>query len=196
MCRVRIIAGQFRGRKLLGPQGDTTRPITDRVKQSLFDILTPLLEGARVLDLFAGTGSLGLEALSRGAAHVTFHESDCSALALLYKNIRALGVEDRTTIVGHDIFSHLGRHPEAASEGVDSRFALAFLDPPYRFVRERPDNLQALVRVLTSDFLADDATVVFRHDASDRLDLPPLVADDVRNYGGMTIQLLRKATRP
>ena len=80
---MRIIAGEFRGRKLIPPQGDATRPITDRVKQSLFDILTPRIDGARIYDLFAGTGSMGLECLSRGAAHSTFFEADRSALERL-----------------------------------------------------------------------------------------------------------------
>src|SRR3954463_10464834 len=84
---MRIIAGEFRGRKLLAPEGDITRPITDRVKQSLFDILTPEIEGAKVYDLFAGTGSMGLECLSRGAKHSTFFESDRSAVTRLKKNI-------------------------------------------------------------------------------------------------------------
>jgi len=69
---MRIIAGEHRGRKLLPPEGDVTRPITDRVKQSLFDILAPRIEGARVYDCFAGTGSMGLECLSRGSSHATF----------------------------------------------------------------------------------------------------------------------------
>ncbi|MDB5305247.1 MAG: rsmD, partial [Phycisphaerales bacterium] len=77
---MRIISGEFRGRKLLPPEGDVTRPITDRVKQSLFDILTPLLPDARVYDCFAGTGSMGLESLSRGAAHATFFEADRGGL--------------------------------------------------------------------------------------------------------------------
>src|SRR3954463_11454418 len=88
---MRIIAGEFRGRRLLPPEGDTTRPITDRAKQSLFDILAPRIEGSRVYDCFAGTGSMGLECLSRGAAAVTFFESDRSALARLRKNIDAVG---------------------------------------------------------------------------------------------------------
>ncbi|HEX2971347.1 MAG TPA: RsmD family RNA methyltransferase, partial [Tepidisphaeraceae bacterium] len=91
---MRIIAGEFRGRKLLSPEGDTTRPITDRVKQSLFDILTPLLPEAVVYDCFSGTGSMGLEALSRGAAQATFFEADRSALARLRQNIDALKVAD------------------------------------------------------------------------------------------------------
>ena len=83
---MRIIAGMHRGRKLLAPEGDVTRPITDRVKQSLFDILSPMREEAVVYDCFAGTGSMGLECLSRGAAAVTFFEADRSALSRLKKN--------------------------------------------------------------------------------------------------------------
>src|SRR5687767_15734087 len=101
---MRIIAGEFRGRKLLPPAGDVTRPITDRVKQSLFDILTPDLPDARVYDCFAGTGSMGLESLSRGAAHATFFEADRSAAALLRKNIAALQVENRSTVIDRDLF--------------------------------------------------------------------------------------------
>src|SRR5215213_3035850 len=78
-CAVRIIAGEFRGRRLLPPESDATRPITDRVKQSLFDILAPVVEDAVVYDCFAGTGSMGLECLSRGARHATFFEADPSA---------------------------------------------------------------------------------------------------------------------
>src|SRR3954465_11870306 len=99
---MRIIAGEFRGRRLLPPEGLTTRPITDRVKQSLFDILTPLLPDARVYDCFAGTGSMGLECLSRGAAEAVFFEADRSAVARLRKNIAALGVEGRSQIVPSD----------------------------------------------------------------------------------------------
>src|SRR5277367_2360417 len=101
---MRIIAGEFRGRKLLGPEGDQTRPITDRVKQSVFDVLTPRLPDAVVYDLFAGTGSMGLECLSRGCRFVTFFESDRSALKLLEKNISILAVKDRARVVGGDLF--------------------------------------------------------------------------------------------
>src|SRR5512132_4340090 len=102
---MRIIAGQFRGRRLLPPEAnDTTRPITDRVKQSLFDIVTPLLDGARVYDCFAGTGSMGLECLSRGAARATFFEADRSALVGLKKNIETLKVGDRARVVAGDLF--------------------------------------------------------------------------------------------
>src|SRR6266576_5708636 len=102
---MRIIGGQFRSRLILGPEDDrTTRPITDRVKQSLFDIVTPLLEGAIVYDCFAGTGSMGLESLSRGAARATFFEADRSALGRLRKNIEALRAADRSEVIAGDLF--------------------------------------------------------------------------------------------
>src|SRR5436309_2356542 len=101
---MRIIAGEFRGRRLLPPEGEATRPVTDRVKQSLFDILAPLIPEAVVYDCFAGTGSMGLECLSRGARLVAFFEADRSALARLKQNIAALGVSERSLIIGGDLF--------------------------------------------------------------------------------------------
>src|SRR5438270_4924082 len=96
---MRIISGEFRGRRLLAPEGDITRPITDRVKQSMFDILAPSIAGSTVYDCFAGTGSLGLECLSRGAACAVFFEKDRSALARLQQNIAALDVQGRARII-------------------------------------------------------------------------------------------------
>src|SRR5437763_10757008 len=101
---MRIIAGEFRSRKILPPANDSTRPLTDRVKQSLFDILSPRIESARVYDCFAGTGSMGLECLSRGAAHAIFFEADRSGAALLRKNIESLNVRDRSTVIDRDLF--------------------------------------------------------------------------------------------
>src|SRR4029078_9510371 len=121
---MRIIAGEFRGRKLLPPESDTTRPITNRVKQSLFDILTPFMDGAVVYDCFAGTGSMGLECLSRGAGNVTFFEIDGSALKRLEQNSAALGVSARSKIVRTDLFKWFETHGE-----VVSRANLIFLDP-------------------------------------------------------------------
>src|SRR3954471_19171067 len=104
---MRIIAGEFRGRKLLAPESDTTRPITDRAKQSLFDVLAPQIPDAVVFDCFAGTGSMGLECLSRGASRVLFFERDRSAVTRLRSNIQALGVIERSTIVAGDIFKSI-----------------------------------------------------------------------------------------
>src|SRR5579862_3778712 len=106
---MRIIAGQFRGRKLLPPASDATRPVTDRVKQSLFDILAPYMEGAVVFDCFAGTGSIGLESLSRGASQAVFFEMDRSAQERLRKNIGSLGVEQSSRVLAGDIFRLAGK---------------------------------------------------------------------------------------
>jgi 16S rRNA (guanine966-N2)-methyltransferase len=184
---MRIIAGEHRGRKLLPPPGDATRPITDRVKQSLFDILTPLLPDACVYDCFSGTGSMGLECLSRGAAHATFFDADKGALANLKKNIAALQVEPRTTVIAGDLFRHL---TQSAVRTPQSPITLLFLDPPYRFLREQPAKLVSLAESLATRHLAPDATVVFRHDAADQLSLPALKVYDTRTYGGMTLELL------
>jgi 16S rRNA (guanine966-N2)-methyltransferase len=187
---VRIIAGEFRGRRLLPPEGDVTRPVTDRVKQSLFDILAPVIEGARVYDCFAGTGSMGLESLSRGAAHVTFFELDRPALARLRRNIEALAVGARSTVVSGDLF------PWFADSRPDVRVQVVFLDPPYRFLKERPDELRRLASKLAADHLAADGVVVFRHDARDELALPPLEPRDRREYGAMVLEFLSAVEPP
>ncbi|MBS0559446.1 MAG: 16S rRNA (guanine(966)-N(2))-methyltransferase RsmD [Proteobacteria bacterium] len=126
---MRIIAGAWRGRALAAPAGARTRPTADRVRQALFDILLhapwggrEAVEGAAVLDAFAGTGALGLEALSRGAAHATFVESDKAALAALRANIAACGAASRATVMAGDVLAIRPGPP----------FGLVFLDPPYR----------------------------------------------------------------
>jgi 16S rRNA (guanine966-N2)-methyltransferase len=182
---MRIIAGEFRGRRLLPPEGsDTTRPITDRVKQSLFDILTPRLPGARVYDCFSGTGSMGLESLSRGAAHATFFEADRGALDRLRQNIATLKVQAASTIVSGDLFRWFATTTPARNAD------LVFLDPPYRFLNEKPDALVNLAERIRAHHLAPDGLVIFRHDAKDVLAFPPLQSKDRREYGGMVVELL------
>ena len=182
---MRIIAGEFRGRRLLPPEGDTTRPITDRVKQSLFDILTPLIPDATVYDCFAGTGSMGLECLSRGAAFATFFEADRSAGKRLEKNIATLGVADRSTVVDRDLFKWFENSGEAKE-----RAGIVFLDPPYRMVREEPERLRAVVEAMRAKHLSPAGLIVFRHEARDRLEFERFVVEQ-RTYGGMTINFLR-----
>lgn len=188
---MRIIAGEFRGRKLLPPVGEVTRPITDRAKQSLFDVITPIVEQARVYDCFAGTGSMGLECLSRGAAFVTFFEADRPALTRLTQNIMAVRAGERSRTIPGDLFKWFERtntRPGTAGEiGAD----LVFLDPPYRFLTDRPDELLQFALHLTHAHLSPGATVVFRHDTKDKLDLPNLEPYDAREYGEMAIELLR-----
>jgi len=184
---MRIIAGEFRGRKLLPPQSEVTRPVTDRVKQSLFDILSPNLPEAVVYDCFAGTGSMGLECLSRGAKHVTFFEADRSAADRLRRNIDTLGVKDRSTIITGDLFKWF------AAASTKGKADLIFLDPPYRFLREKPAELVTLASQF-QNHLTETGIVIFRHDAADSLALPPLQVADVRTYGSMTLEFLTQPT--
>jgi 16S rRNA (guanine(966)-N(2))-methyltransferase RsmD len=183
---MRIIAGEFRGRKLLSPATDATRPITDRVKQSLFDILSPRIAEATVYDCFAGTGSMGLECLSRGAKRAIFFELDKSAVKLLRQNIATLKVESRSEVIAADIFRQI------ASKTNRPPADLIFLDPPYRFLTERPRELQSLARSLASR-LNPDGTLIFRHDAADQLELP-LERLYRRSYGNMELELLGKTS--
>ena len=182
---MRIIAGQLRGRRLIPPADETTRPITDRAKQSLFDILSPMIAEAKVYDCFAGTGSMGLECLSRGASSVTFFESDRSAVKRLRENISDLKLVENSAVVSMDLF---GWFEKSTTE---RKVDLVFLDPPYRFLRERADELRSLAATLAEKHLAEDGIVVFRHDVADALELPPFVGDDVRTYGSMMIELLK-----
>lgn len=123
---MRVVAGDLRGRRIESPVGDTTRPTTDKVREAVFNALGSLgiIEGARVLDLFSGTGAMGIEALSRGAAHCTFVESDRRALEVLRTNLRVLGLGERSTVVAGDATSSL---VSAHAAG------LVIADPPYGF---------------------------------------------------------------
>ena len=123
---MRVLAGALKGRRLQTPAGRTTRPTADQVRIALMDTLMPRLPGARLLDLFAGAGGVGLEALSRGAAHATFVERDARALAALRANVEALGVSAQTRVERGDVRAALER---LAREG--ARFDLVLLDPPY-----------------------------------------------------------------
>src|SRR6266404_4207396 len=119
---MRVIAGEAKGRRLVGPEGGGTRAATDRIRETLFGILTPVLADATVLDLFAGAGTLGIEALSRGAAHATFVEQAPRAIAAIKKNLETTGLTDRATVVRSDALAYLAG-PVSAD--------LVFCDPPF-----------------------------------------------------------------
>jgi 16S rRNA (guanine(966)-N(2))-methyltransferase RsmD len=126
---MRVVAGTARGRTLVAPPGARTRPTTDRVREAVFNALWSrgALEGAQVVDLFAGSGALGVEALSRGAAHVTFVDRDRSARYAIRRNLEVCGFVDRAELVEVPV------EPWLAALGDDVRFDLAFCDPPYAF---------------------------------------------------------------
>jgi 16S rRNA (guanine966-N2)-methyltransferase len=123
---VRILAGALKGRRLVTPRGATTRPTADQVRIALMDTLTPRLAGARVLDLYAGAGGVGLEALSRGAGEATFVEHDARAITALRDNVAALGVGGVARVRRGDVLREL-----AALYRAGERFDVVFLDPPY-----------------------------------------------------------------
>ena len=155
---MRIISGRFRSRKLLSPKdSSTTRPIPDRVKESLFSMLRGNCEGAKVLDCFAGTGAIGLEALSLGAEHVTFVEKDRKAADLLEKNIETLGAAEETDVIRADALGPavLARCPKPVD--------LVFFDPPYPLVLdpERWVHVQRQFGRLI-DLLSDDGFAILR----------------------------------
>ena len=122
---MRVIAGRFKGRRLKTPTWEGLRPTSDKLRETLFNILAPRIEAARVLDGYAGTGAVGIEALSRGAAHVTFVEQNRRAAALVAANLQECGVEGGYTIECADVVAALDAH--AAADAFD----LILLDPPY-----------------------------------------------------------------
>jgi 16S rRNA (guanine966-N2)-methyltransferase len=124
---MRIIAGRLKGRTLQGPTGPGLRPTSDGLRETLFNVLGPSVETARVLDGYAGTGAVGLEALSRGAAHVTFVERDARALTALRANVQHCGAEDACAIIRADF-------NRAGTPAMHGAFDLVFLDPPYEGV--------------------------------------------------------------
>lgn len=157
----RIISGAFGGRRLATPDGADTRPTADRVREGLFSRLAhlDLLDGARVLDLYAGSGALGLEALSRGAAHLVAVESDRRAAQVTQANVRDLQVGDRATVVADTVERFL----LGAAYRPESGFDLVLLDPPYPLAEDRLADLLALLVV--HDWLGTEAHVVVERSA-------------------------------
>jgi 16S rRNA (guanine(966)-N(2))-methyltransferase RsmD len=185
---MRVIAGTWGGRRLKAPPGDATRPTSDRVREALFSVLGDRVAGADVLDLFAGSGALGIEALSRGAASATFVDTAPAAIRALRANLEALGGErsgderaarGRTEVRRQDA----GRFLAGASAGA-REYDLVFLDPPYRLARRLGGELSAILPAV----LAPGGAVIAESDRRDPLDLElPLL--DERRYGDTLIRI-------
>lgn len=178
---MRIIAGVARGRTLIAPKGMDTRPTLDRVRESLFSILQPRLGGAQVLDLFAGSGALGLEAISRGARGCVLVDQARAAQEAIRHNVAATRFEATARLLCR-------AWPQALRQLEDegARFDLIFLDPPYRM----PQAADMLLALRDGPLLAPDACVVYEHGR----DLPPDTVGwrvaDTRHYGDTTITFL------
>ena len=183
---MRIVGGALRGRALTAPKSQNVRPTSDRLRESIFDILTHAydnaLEGATVVDLFAGTGALGIEALSRGAARALFIDDGAEARALLRANIEALGLGGVTRVFRRDA-TRLGLAPPGEA------FTLAFLDPPYGKALAP----LALGELLRGGWLAPGALVVIEEAANATLELPAgMSSEDQRRYGDTQIIFARR----
>ena len=193
---MRILAGKFRGRLLLPPPQHTqTRPITGRAKKSLFDTLGPYLDQAVVLDLYSGTGTMGFEALSRGAAHCIFAEKDRKVIERLKTNIRDFGVSEITTVWSGDI--QITLRPRLA--GMGQTPDLIFLDPPYVDARRWDwEKAEANIFAPLADKLADDGLVALRTPKGVTVPqtLAGLTEFRTKTYGSMVVTLLGKPDVP
>jgi 16S rRNA (guanine966-N2)-methyltransferase len=177
---MRIIAGSRKGARIFAPKGTGTRPTGDRVREAAFNLLGPgSAEDATVLDLFAGSGAIGLEALSRGAAHATFVESDREACRTINRNLDKLGF-GAATVLCQDALTAL-----RADARTGRRYDLVLVDPPYR----RFSSLQnALIQHLP-DVLAPDGVLLVETAADEEPDLPPLRKRTSRRYGSARLTL-------
>ena len=183
---MRVTGGQFRGRALFEPADTRVRPTSDKVRQAIFNILAHntfdgfALDGAKAIDVFAGTGALGIEALSRGAAFSLFIDDNAESRAIIRKNIEALGLTGVTKIWRRDAAA-LG--PLGAGAG--GPFNLAFLDAPYR----KGLTEKALVALVAGGWMAPRALIVAETAADEQIDAPSgLTLLDARNYGDTRVQ--------
>lgn len=190
---MRIVAGSLKGRAIVTPEGQNTRPTSDRARQAIFNVLehAPWAEGlheARVIDLYAGSGALGFEALSRGAAFALFVDTDDGARGAIRENMDAYGLFGRCRVHRRSA-TDLGPRPGSAGEA----FTLAFLDPPYA----KGLGEQTLARLLEGDWLAPGAIVVFERGSDEpEIDTPGYERLDARDYGAARVLFLRVSSAP
>lgn len=161
---MRVIAGTFRSRQLSAPRGMQTRPTSDRLRETLFNILAPRLDGCRFVDLYAGTGAVGIEAISRGAEHVWFAENADPALTSLRQNLSALKISRGFTLEDRGVGAMLQRLSKL-TQPVD----LIFLDPPYEDEDEYSGTLNFFGSVRGREILASDALVIAEHSSKVKL---------------------------
>ena len=184
VMRVRVIAGIAKGRSLKAVPGAQTRPKTDKVKEAIFSMIGPYFEGGVALDLFAGTGGLGIEAWSRGAERIIFIDKEQASIAVIRANVQAAGAEADSEIYRNDAERAL---KALAKRGI--RFSLVFLDPPYRV--KTMDQL--MIALYKQDMLEPGARIVVEHDAKyeyGELDVPFSMLKSVK-YGDIAVSIYR-----
>jgi 16S rRNA (guanine966-N2)-methyltransferase len=180
---LRVISGTLKGRRLVAPVGLSTRPTADRIKESVFNILGGSVQSRQVLDLFAGTGALGIEALSRGATHAVFIDQAKAALAAIRRNIDKLSLADRTRVIQWNILKDLNCLVSASAT-----FDLVFMDPPYE-THAVPPTLDALIGC---GALAPGARIVIEHSIREPLASPvgSLTIADQRRFGKTLVSFM------
>jgi 16S rRNA (guanine(966)-N(2))-methyltransferase RsmD len=186
---LRIIGGKARGRRIRSVPGGTTRPITDKVREALFNIIGPDIQGASVLDLFAGTGSVGIEALSRGAKYVCFVDFNWQPIATIRDNLKSTGLIDGGQVIRSDAIAFLGHPP-------NNQFDYIFVAPPqYKKIWNR-----ALLSLDSQiGWLSDDAWVIVQihpneyESVGQELQIQSLVEFDQRNYGSTLLVFYRRS---
>ena len=181
---MRIIGGKYRSRVLAEFTGDDVRPTSDRAKESLFNILALKLYGARVLDLFCGSGALGLESLSRGAKEVVFNDCAKSSIAILKKNLSALKIAangDEAKVYNYDYLACL--------DAVKGQFDLILIDPPYRF----DYGVKALQKIADKHLLSENGIAMYERDRAFEGEIAGLEKYDERKYGKTYVTFFRNA---
>ncbi|MBU1196249.1 MAG: 16S rRNA (guanine(966)-N(2))-methyltransferase RsmD [Proteobacteria bacterium] len=179
---MRVIGGKYRGRKLVQIYGTKIRPTSDRIREAVFNILGPKIKNRQVLDLFAGTGALGIEALSRGAQHCTFADQDCKTVS---QNVRHCGLEEKTRIICCDVLDHNFIHTLGSW-----KFNLIFMDPPYEkgYIESIFSNSSFL------NIIDSDCILIFEQSHKENLDFLPPILDIYRQkkYSKTLISFIRK----
>jgi 16S rRNA (guanine966-N2)-methyltransferase len=180
---MRIVAGSRKGHTIYAPKGRATRPTSDRVRENVFNIVAPWVEGARVLDLYAGSGAMGLEALSRGASNAVFVESDADAVRAIERNLDKLRLTG-ATVLRLDTTTALAQEAAAGR-----KYDLVLLDPPYAMT-----DYDVLVRYVPR-VLADDGLLVLETAAKSEPELPGLAVRTTRRYGSTRVTVFEHLSR-
>ena len=168
---MRVIAGKAKGHSIKAPKGMSTRPTSDKVREAIFSTIADKVTGARVLDLFAGSGALGIESLSRGAEHSVFVDNSAASLGAIRGNLVSVGLESSATVIKKDVFRYLNIYKKAP-------FDLIFLDPPYKI------GVKEILRVIKSSLglLSTEGLIVVEHTKKIRFE-DHISIDKIKAYG-------------
>ncbi|PAB58880.1 16S rRNA (guanine(966)-N(2))-methyltransferase RsmD [Anaeromicrobium sediminis] len=182
---MRVISGRARGRRLNSPKGTNTRPTTDRVKESIFSIINFYIQDSKILDLFAGTGALGIEAISRGAEYGVFVDNDKNSIKTIKENLENMGFEKESTVLYCDVDAAISK---LSTKG--EKFHIIFMDPPYLKGFIEP----SLEKIYNSEILTEDGIILIEHDVKDILieNIAGFYKYKEKKYGNTLISIYKK----